>query len=204
MALPRADEGGLEIFDLCPDVTAAGDIIPLSTAWHAARTALRYFNHADDYEYVKRVHDYDSESGIVEVGVWSPLEYNPKGTIIGNPSEVNRSMSFVRAAKALARFAGTTLDEEYRVKVMVMMDGDELGFHQDKYEGARSTLQLMGYRSLSLIHTSTPISAQTDAFLFQGDAYRMQFRPDYQSVVHGISYLGHGPDLPNVGLYINA
>ncbi len=204
MKRPHTNEGGFEIEDVCPDVTAAAGIITPSQAWHAARTAIRYFDFVGKYPYVNQVDSYSRNEGIVSVGVWSPLEYNPDNTIISNDLEVSRSRSFVAAAKALCRFAGTSIDEIHRVNVMILADGAEIEFHADKYDGARSILQLMGYRSLGFIHSKSAIAAQTDAFLFPGDAYRMQFTEDDTSVQHAITYIGHGPRLPNVGLYINA
>jgi hypothetical protein len=203
---PQEIEGGFEIYDIAPDVIASGDIISLSTAWHAARTALRYWENADSskYPYVKTTKKYRSGGGIATVGVWSPLEYNPKNTIIANQNEVNRSKSFVMAAKALCRFAGTSLEEVNRVHVMVVPDGDFLGFHTDKYDGARSIIQLMGYREVEFVHPYTEVSASTSAFLFPSDAYRMQFRDDSTSIMHAVSYIGHGPGMFNVGIYINS
>jgi hypothetical protein len=200
------EEVGFEIEQVIPEVTAASGIISPRVASNASRTALRYFTHAERYHFVRDVSEFGS-GVILTVGIFSPLEYNPENTIIGNDVERRRGGSFHAAVRALVRFSGSFIDEVNYAYIMIVPDGVTTGFHRDKYEGARATIQLAGHREVNFVHTGM-VQSTTELTLLPTDAYRMTFTNDENSLSHAVDYTGAasqnlGLDNLNIGIYIN-
>ncbi len=176
----------LDPIDVTRDVTACGEVISKQTAYNAGRTALRYVRDASKLPFAQQFETYSSGGEIVEVTLFPGPD--DEHSLFGTPSELSRSKSFMQAAKALCRFAGKQPDQLKHVNIMAMPAFDAIPLHRDKSPWTRSVLQLWGQRALEFVLTARGVMAFTDMHLFEGDAYKMQFRDNDESILHGIDY----------------
>jgi len=177
-----------EPVDIFPDVYAQGRLVSPLVAWHAARTALKLYYDHENLPFAKMSKEYQGGGGIVTLGIYSPLEYSPDGTIFGHPRIYNKSVSFMRAVKQLIRFSGAHEAESHYLRLMLMPDGEGIGVHRDLATHRRSFLQLLGHREATFIGNIQNMEAETSIVLAPGDAYCMQFREGNESVLHSVAY----------------
>ena len=188
MATPHSGKGGIEVYDVVPDVTYAPEVVSRSVAWHASRTALRLCRDSETLPFVERV-----DEDIYEVGTYSPADYaDSNSTLFGHQSQLGRASSFIIACKALERFAGTEDDMGW-VYIVHNQGHQRRRFHQDFFDGARSFVQLAGLRVLGFSHNTLPIA--TTLTLEPGEAYGIQFHHEESSVEHSADYYGFPENL---------
>ncbi|NBU33592.1 hypothetical protein EB118_02275 [bacterium] len=194
---------GGEITDVIRDVTLSRGVVSPRVAWQASRTAMRYAFEADFLPFAETIQLLNDSSRLVRIGTYSPLEYSDtQGTIIGNPREISRSLSFVTALKALHRSVGSDFSEATFAGVMVDLENASRDLHSDFGDYSRSFIQLAGQRRIGFIDTT--VTGFRNAFativLNPGDVYSMRFREDESTIYHAIDYIG---EPYSVGVYIN-